>query len=463
MKKKLVLFVLAAISFLVCDMAHAQGWRRLGNLLPAFDGLSAIDSATCWYAGDYGIVVNTQFNVSTSKVQNSLSFPAGHTDAAMTAICAQTNAVACVGTSDGRIFRTVNGGANWTNVYTYSGKGQTFFDGMYFWNSQEGIAFGDPPLYPSASAFVIVRTTDGGSTWKQDTNTIPTVTNEAGLISDFDAVGNNFYFGAITLTMAPDSTTQRYLYHSSDRGLTWSRIPVPKSLGNFNCAFSDSLNGLLIGSFQNRAITTDGGSTWSLRYGDGTVGPAPIGQAGSPAVGCLHGSGVYWTNGSYSFDSLGYAILKSSDYGKSFAVSGYQCSLIIAFSAVSNKYVWASGQDYLILRTDAADQTLTSVSERGERGNTPESFGLLQNYPNPFNPATTIKYRLPSNETVSVKIYDELGREVKTLVEGSQSQGWHMVRWNGLNNSNVPVSSGVYFYQLKSGNETQAKKMLMIK
>ena len=88
----------------------------------------------------------------------------------------------------------------------------------------------------------------------------------------------------------------------------------------------------------------------------------------------------------------------------------------------------------------------------------PLSFELAQNYPNPFNPATVISYQLAVNSFVTVKVYDELGREVARLVNGDQIAGNHSVRWDAS-----AFSSGVYFYDLSAGNFHTARKMVMMK
>ncbi len=88
----------------------------------------------------------------------------------------------------------------------------------------------------------------------------------------------------------------------------------------------------------------------------------------------------------------------------------------------------------------------------------PNSYALEQNYPNPFNPSTTIKYSLPSNSTVSLKVYNLVGQEVATLINSYQSSGEYTVSFNASN-----LSSGVYFYRLESGSFNVVKKMLLIK
>lgn len=93
---------------------------------------------------------------------------------------------------------------------------------------------------------------------------------------------------------------------------------------------------------------------------------------------------------------------------------------------------------------------------------TVSSFSLLQNYPNPFNPSTVIEYSIPDNSgksvPVTLKIYDVLGNELMTLVNTSQVSGNYKVRFNGSG-----LSSGVYIYQLKYGNLSQTKKMVLNK
>ena len=85
------------------------------------------------------------------------------------------------------------------------------------------------------------------------------------------------------------------------------------------------------------------------------------------------------------------------------------------------------------------------------------------NYPNPFNPATTISYWVPKAGDVSVTIFDMLGHEIKTLAVGFHSSGTHRVSWNATNTVGKPVSGGVYFYVIHSGNTTVKEKMIFLK
>ncbi|MEX1139357.1 MAG: right-handed parallel beta-helix repeat-containing protein [Bacteroidota bacterium] len=97
----------------------------------------------------------------------------------------------------------------------------------------------------------------------------------------------------------------------------------------------------------------------------------------------------------------------------------------------------------------------------------PTVFGLDQNYPNPFNPETTIRFQLPMPSSVTIAVYDMLGREVRSLVSGQQDAGYHSVLWDGRTNAGQQAASGVYFYRihaLGSGSEfTTVKRMLLVR
>jgi flagellar hook assembly protein FlgD len=95
-----------------------------------------------------------------------------------------------------------------------------------------------------------------------------------------------------------------------------------------------------------------------------------------------------------------------------------------------------------------ADSSTVGV-ELPETG-VPETYVLAQNYPNPFNPSTTIKYGLPEQASVSLRVYNVLGQEVARLVEGQQTAGYHEAIWDGRNIAGGIVGSGVYFYRLEA-------------
>ncbi|MCB9250153.1 MAG: T9SS type A sorting domain-containing protein, partial [Ignavibacteriales bacterium] len=105
-----------------------------------------------------------------------------------------------------------------------------------------------------------------------------------------------------------------------------------------------------------------------------------------------------------------------------------------------------------------------SITDVESDKNLSAQFELSQNYPNPFNPTTIIKYSVPnvvsnfSSNNVELKVYDVLGREIKTLVNQKQKAGNYEVSFD-----TKELSSGVYFYRLQSGDFIQTKKMMLLK
>ena len=88
----------------------------------------------------------------------------------------------------------------------------------------------------------------------------------------------------------------------------------------------------------------------------------------------------------------------------------------------------------------------------------PDKYSLEQNYPNPFNPTTTIKFALPEAAEVTLTIYNTLGQKVAELVNSKLEAGYYTYQWNGRN-----TATGMYIYELRTGNYVSVKKMMLIK
>ncbi len=116
----------------------------------------------------------------------------------------------------------------------------------------------------------------------------------------------------------------------------------------------------------------------------------------------------------------------------------------------------------------AAAQTFTDllpavkVVDAPGANEAPASFAL-DNYPNPFNPATEIRYQLPEAADVQIVVYNVLGQKVQTLVSGKQQAGTYLLRWEGKNDQNQQVPSGMYFLRMKAGKFTANRKLLLMK
>jgi len=105
--------------------------------------------------------------------------------------------------------------------------------------------------------------------------------------------------------------------------------------------------------------------------------------------------------------------------------------------------------------------TLTGVGE--PVNGVPTTFGIAQNYPNPFNPTTMLDYAVSQQSFVTIKVYNLLGEEVRTLVSQLQGIGTHHVEWDGTANDGKAVPTGVYLYEMTAGSFREMKKMVLLK
>ncbi|OQY29810.1 MAG: hypothetical protein B6244_02290 [Candidatus Cloacimonetes bacterium 4572_55] len=115
-------------------------------------------------------------------------------------------------------------------------------------------------------------------------------------------------------------------------------------------------------------------------------------------------------------------------------------------------------EDFLQFFQDGA------IGIEGEIDSKPVEYSLEQNFPNPFNPWTTIQFALPKETQVKLTIYNAAGQVVRTLVNRELNADYHSIQWDGTNDADQPVSSGVYFYQLDADEEfNQTRRMMLLK
>ncbi|MDP2038271.1 MAG: T9SS type A sorting domain-containing protein, partial [Ignavibacteria bacterium] len=111
---------------------------------------------------------------------------------------------------------------------------------------------------------------------------------------------------------------------------------------------------------------------------------------------------------------------------------------------------WAESWSSLVFNPTAIEES--------DNSRLPTNYELSQNYPNPFNPSTTIKFSLPKDGIVKLSVFNILGQEVGSLVNGFKPAGSYSVSWNAGN-----LSSGMYFYRLETSNNVITKKMTLVK
>ncbi len=128
---------------------------------------------------------------------------------------------------------------------------------------------------------------------------------------------------------------------------------------------------------------------------------------------------------------------------------------------------WPPGPGFSVnVPASFADVTLASGTNTASEtlpGEIPETF-VLQNFPNPFNPQTTIRFGLPTQERVTLAVYNLLGEKIATLVDHAlKGAGYHTAVWDGRNQAGLLVASGLYFYTLQSEHHRTSRRMVLVK
>ena len=234
-------------------------------------------------------------------------------------------------------------------------------------------------------------------------------------------------------------------------------------------------------------VTTNGGVTWtSLR---GSAGNAPSGNSYGWITTILDitpfagneiqirfyfdttdsigndGPGWFFDDVVVHFEGVPWLPI---DPNSGTIIAGQSANITITYDA-SNLIEGEYSADITILSNDPAEPeviipvTLTVGYVNTEHGVLPVVTKLQDNYPNPFNPTTNIAYSVKEAGNVNLKVYNVKGQLVRTLVNDVKETGNYTSTWNGTDNSNKSVSSGVYFYKMKSGNYSSTKKMILMK
>ena len=137
-------------------------------------------------------------------------------------------------------------------------------------------------------------------------------------------------------------------------------------------------------------------------------------------------------------------------------VNGVFVPINTKFSSITGILDYANSAYKLEPRTN--DDIVFAPLSVEQVSNMPHEYSLRQNYPTPFNPSTIIDYSIPSSQRVTLKLYNLLGQEVMTLVDQTQNSGSYKVDVNASR-----LSTGIYFYQLRQGNNTETKKLMLVK
>ena len=200
-------------------------------------------------------------------------------------------------------------------------------------------------------------------------------------------------------------------------------------------------------------------------FGDEVTSTIPV-ELTSFTANVSHGKVILNWQTATEINNSGFSIQKSSDN-----ISFREIAFVPGHGTTTNKFAYSytdnatiSGKCYYRLKQVDFNDSFSYSSTMEVNVEIPKNFSLDQNYPNPFNPSTTIRFTLPTNARVSIRLYNALGQEVvKVLNDEQMNAGIHEKVFNASN-----FSSGVYFYSLEAKSEdgssfAQTKRMVLIK
>lgn len=393
------------------------------------------------------------------------------------------------------ILKSTNGGVNWqrqadTNTFPQN----TNLRKTFFINQNTGWAAGGAyTSFPFCiDISILLKTTNGGSSWFYQ----PAPSVDDNILHDVYATDANNVF------VCDDGVEQFCIYSSggifksANSGNNWNYVTGPDNLYGFRSISFYNQNtgwgiGLKVGdagpSIMNTLKTTNAGVNWNIINSDTNANilqgysiqflNANTGyiKRSDKSLKTTNG-GINWfefnpalNDSLYKFyfvnPNTGWAIgnasgklmKRTTDGGTTWVNQYTQGGLF--FNLVSTFFTddlhgWVSSNNGYVYATGTGGVTsIQSISSE-----VPETYRLHQNYPNPFNPETKIKFEIPRQGFVSLKVYDISGRETASLVNSDLSPGVYEYSFDGSG-----LGSGVYFYQLESNGYIETRKMILLK
>lgn len=327
--------------------------------------------------------------------------------------------------TDVGVWRTTNAGTDWNKCYSF---GYTLcltaFDSLNVWRG----TYSD-----------LEHSTDAGNSWT-------TVLNHSVSSLQFLNADTGW---VVNYSWSNDSS----IFRTTDGGKSWQSAQVGDVV---SVRFVSPSTGCAGGTSGRIWKTTDGGVTWLLKHGP------------TPGNWYMHGISfssplLGWAVG-YIGNGLGDYILRTTDGGETWnEIPSISNNGLFSVCFINDSTGFIGGLDGEMLRIDYPPGIPDGVKETGQA--IPLKFSLAQNYPNPFNPATQISFTINSPSVVTLKVFDILGREVATLVNGFKQPRAYSINWDGSR-----MSSGVYFYRLceeptagKGTFQESVKKMILMK
>lgn len=223
-------------------------------------------------------------------------------------------------------------------------------------------------------------------------------------------------------------------WDEKNAGLTNTNVTALTSIGGYLVA------GTSQGSVGGVYISSDNGNNWTLSQDISFV------------------TSILTIGSNIFVGSFGDGVWRSTNYGNTWGQinDGLGSGAYYVLSlGMDNQYIFAGTSASSIWRRPLS-QVVTDTEE--ETNLQPKEFSLSQNYPNPFNPSTTITFSIPSEEFVTLKVFNSLGEEIAELVNETKPAGNYSISFDASK-----LSSGIYFYTINAGSFIETKKMLLLK
>lgn len=321
------------------------------------------------------------------------------------------------GGSKGYVYKTINAGNNWIKMDSIPSG--TLYS-CFFLNDNTGYA----PGYNGE----ILKTTNGAVSWS---------TYQSGISFRLNSV----FFTDINTGYACGGNATQVILKTTNAGLNWNQINTTTGNTYSYLKFINSSTGFL--SAKGIYKTTDAGASWLQKTPNNLI--------------YFYKTNFPSTNTGYSIAEYG-KIYKTTDSGETWGELNSPTDYF--FSDINflndNTGYFIGDQGMILKTTNGGGNFINGIND--PEFEIPADYRLSQNFPNPFNPVTTINFSVPKYSLVKITIYDITGKEITKLINEFRSPGNYNIEWNAEN-----YASGVYFYELTSGEFKERKKMVLIK
>jgi len=405
----------------------AQEWVRVNS--PTTDDIINIK----FYTKEYGFILTNNKLYRTTDACKTWDTLRTKANAEFRKFVSMDDKKMYVVSKFGELTKTTDGGNSWIDLGRI---GRNWITEMFFVNEMVGYASGhnsgaDVVVGTPNDSIFIFKTTDGGREWIRRLIDIPPV---YALYFKNDSVG--WAGGTIV------GTGSTRLDFTTNSGKNWSELDVHNTVYESikKIIFTKHDVGWLLGLGPYMGKSLDKGKTWSNFYIN-----IPV-----------YGGSYIWDLSWYDEEIIlcrNWGVFHSYDNGATFSLDSIEVKKeITSLSLYQHSQAYAGG------KTGAMWKFLKETSDVNISAKLPESHRLFQNYPNPFNPVTKIKYSIANRTNVKIKLYDALGRLVDILLNAVREPGTYEIKIE-----NRILASGIYFYNMQTGNFTDTKKMVVLR